>query len=715
MNLNPLKLLTARRAKASPGSAILASTVEVEALGPFQAALGGFVPRKVNPWLYEAIREAVPLIDGAIGTLVTMDGIVRVEGDNEALVAEIRDWLESVTVGDLQKGLQAAYASQSNEAYEQGFGVVEWLPSADGRDIASLRVADSKGVVFVRTESGLQAWYRAPATLTGKGGQVRDGSDTVEALLRGTAGLQVQTLVDFGYVQLDLSRVLYMVNEPEADNPYGTSKIRSLEFPSQVLVKIVNAVARAWERYGDPPLHLNYKTKNPKVDETKLAARQKVLAESLAKALEPKARGNSADLVTTTGALDEIGINTIGAQGVALDAEKPMAQLSNQVIAKFGLPGWVLGLDIGGGAGQDERQSEMVLQAARTRWELRKPGLTHLVATLLRMRGRTWKPGDWELKQELPSLADMMKQAQANFLNAQAAMVARGNSTDGTTPSPRGIDNNLRASSGQRAKGGGAKAASDDEPPGEPWAEPDPHLPRIERAETRGALTRWWELAREALAAIGFHVAGRAVTPDDPTADTFTFDHGRYADLLALGEHFTRENSGEDAPVLQATWEAWVRGFNNASDELSADTAITAFEDRVRTELLARGGDLVRSAVGRAYRTRVVDALVSGAYDGMNPVTVAASLQQQFRVGEYDWERLIRSEMAIAQSRGKRELYRANGYALYDYTTAGDDRVSQICQDLSDAGPYPVDSDSSPIPVVDSHPNCRCSITPHPE
>lgn len=703
MNLNPIAFIKGLGAKAKTGgSAVLASTVEVESLGPFQASLGGYVPRKVNPWLYEAIREAVPMIDGAIGTLVTMDGIVRVEGENEKLVAEIREWMETVQAGDLQKGLQAIYAAQSNESYEQGFGVVEWMPSADGRDIASLRVADSKGVQFARAANGeLQAWYRAPAA---RPGQIADGSDTVETLLRGTAGLTATALVENGYKQLDLSRILYVVNEPEADNPYGTSKMRSLEFPSQIMIKIINALGRSFERYGDPPLHVDYKTKNPKVDEKKLAERQGNLARAVADALKPKSRGNSADLVTASGIHDEISINVIGANGIALDADKPMAELKAQIIAKFGTPAWLLGLDAGAGSGQAERQSEMVLQASRTRWELRKPGLKHLVATLLRMRGRTWKAGDWELVQELPSLQDMMKIAQANFLNAQASMVGQGNNT----PAPRGIDNNLRTS--RRVRSGGNKASTSDDDEGEPWAESDPHLPRIERREIGAQLGRWHALERATLAALGLsgHGVGKA-------ANEWHFDPGTLGTLLDLGSRFTRENSGKDAPVLRAMWEAWARGWSNASEELDVDTPIESVEALIRDELLTRGGELVRSAVGRAYRERVISELTSGAYDGMNPAVVAASIGKKFDAGEYDWERLIRSEMAIAQSRGKMELYKANGYTLYDYTTAGDDNVSEICQELAAGGPYVVGDPSAPIPVVSSHPNCRCSITPHVE
>lgn len=707
MNLNPFAYLKSRRAKASEGSAILASTVEVESLGPFQNALGGYVPRKVNPWLYEAIREAVPLIDGAIGTLVTMDGIVRVKGGNEQLVKEITDWMTNVQAADLQRGVQAVYASQSNEAYEQGFGIVEWMPSADGRDIASLRVADSKGVIFARSGDGtLQVWYRAPAKLTG---QIADGSDSVEALLRGTAGLQAAVLESKGYVQLDPARLLYVVNEPEADNPYGTSKIRSLEFPAQIVVKIINAIGRSWERYGDPPLHLDYKTKNPKVDATKLAERKTMLAAALADALAPKARGNSADLVTASGIHDEIKITTIGANGIALDPDKPMSELKAQIVAKFGTPEWLLGLSGGSGSGQAERQSEMVLQSSRTRFELRKPGLTHLVATMLRMRGRTWKPGDWELEQELPSLQDMMKIAQANFLNAQAQMVGQGNNT----PAPQGIDNNLRTPRRQRT--GGAKASSSDDDDGEPWAENDPKLPRIERRYIAAQLANWRGLAGEALAKLGFRLQNGAVSPVDVEAEIWNFDPTTLGSLLQLGERFTRENSGDDAPVLRATWEAWVRGWANASDELDTDTAIESVEALVRDQLLSRGGELVRSAVGRAYRERVIEYLTSGVYDGMNPVTVAASLKRKFDAGDYDWERLVRSEMAIAQSRGKLELYKANGYERYDYTTADDDLVSEICRSLADGGPYTVGDPSAPIPVVSSHPNCRCTIAPHVE
>src|SRR5690606_21877120 len=105
----------------------------------------------VNPHLYEALREALPVLDGAINRLVTVDGIIRVRGGNDALVQEIeRDLLDNIPVNDAEAGLQAFYSSQGGEVYEQGLGVGEMVMDGRGKELIALRVADSKGVAFSR-------------------------------------------------------------------------------------------------------------------------------------------------------------------------------------------------------------------------------------------------------------------------------------------------------------------------------------------------------------------------------------------------------------------------------------------------------------------------------------------------------------------------------------------------------------------------------------
>jgi len=157
-----------RMAAAIAGKANPMSTSVIDraaaTLGIWTSALaGGFVPRQVNPYFYEALRESIGMIDGGINTLVTLDGIVRVRGKNERLVKLIRTGLmQKIPVNDNETGLQAFYASQGNEIYEQGFSVGEVVMDAKGRELIGLRVADSKGIGFARENGTLRTYYRPP-------------------------------------------------------------------------------------------------------------------------------------------------------------------------------------------------------------------------------------------------------------------------------------------------------------------------------------------------------------------------------------------------------------------------------------------------------------------------------------------------------------------------------------------------------------------------
>lgn len=464
MNLNPLKWLPARRKRA--GGQVLAATVEAQSGAPFSGMLSrNHIAREVNPHLYEMLREAVPIIDGGINRLVTFDGILRFESDSDALDRSISEWFEGVPVNDLENGLQAFYASQGNELYEQGFAVGEYVLSGDR--VSVLRVADSKGIHFIREGAELGVYYRPAPNRSGQRG---DGTDKVEQLLRrqylasGASGLLGQ-----GFKKLNRDRLVYCVNDPEADNPYGTSKLRSLEFVSQVLLVIENALMRSWDRYGDPPLHVAYKTSNPKIDEKDLDARKNLLRTELARALKAKMEGNSADLVTAMGKLDELVINVIGAASVAMDPEKPSRHVLEQIVSKFGLPAWAMGLQWVTDSGLAAQQFEIIKQESRTRFERRLPGLQRVVAMQMRAQGLTWSPGDWRLRQELPSLEDALKMAQAEFLRAQTRMM----DADAGDEGPRGVDNNLRHPRRPAGKTtANRKGASDDE--AEPFAEDDP-------------------------------------------------------------------------------------------------------------------------------------------------------------------------------------------------------------------------------------------------
>lgn len=245
---------------------------------------------------------------------------------------------------------------------------------------------------------------------------------------------------------------------------------------------------------------------------------------------------------------------------------------------------------------------------------------------------------------------------------------------------------------------------------GEDWAEDDPELPRLERSGIGGMLQAWRRTRDRALRILGLTAAKYYGADSAKEAEGlgWVFDRSSLMQLLALGDEFTAATTSTEGALTRAVWHSWVRGWVNGAAELSVDDSITEALRVTRTELQHQGMELVRAGTARELRDKILADLGSGAYDGMNPEVVAEQLRRKFGAAEYNWERLARSEIAMAQSRGKVEMYEREGIERVDYVTAGDERVSTICRQLEASGPYTIAA--APIPVQDSHPNCRCTL-----
>lgn len=713
MNLNPLAWFGRKSddPTRNQGGGVVASIRDQQALGPWSGLLNTWEPRSVSPWLYEALKEAVPMLDGGLGRLVTLDGILEVEGDNDRIVSIIEEWMRNVPVNDLETGYQAAYASQGEEIYEQGHGVIEYVYDDRGREVIGLRVADSKGTAFVRDTDRMRIFYRAPRN---HGDRRPDGLSQVEAILTGQVRGQVTSsmLTSTGYVELDPAQLVVSVHRPEADNPYGTSLLRSVPFVAQNLLRMQNATGRVWTRFGDPSFHVQFSTKSPKIDGAEAHRRATAIAKDLATALVAKERGNSVDLATGVGMNDTITIDVIGAVAETLSIEMPARHMIEQIVAAFGIPAWMLGVSWAQAAGIAEPQSELVLQDSRTRFARREAGLRRPIEAMLRGRGVTWKPGDWKLAQRLPSLHDEVKRAQAGFLIAQTAMMGRG--TEEGAGNPRGIDNNLRTSRGgfRKAHGCRHKAPDDEAGGGESWAESDPALPVLEQ-DTQAAVLRDWHRLRDQVIALAV---------PDRAAESWSFD------LAQLPAIITRVDAA--APAMTATLlvgqlGAWERGVDNALQEQRGKAArakavwdddpalaevVNAMRSAAREYLRERGLVYVQDGLDRVLREQVIAALAGGAYDGLNALAVAEQLERRFGAGDFNWERLARSEIAEAQVDGKLDLYAEEGLDEYELVAAPD--ACPTCLRLAAAGPYRIGDPNAPRPVTGTHPNCRCSVGP---
>lgn len=713
--LNPSTWFNRRSKRALAGQSLTAR--QSAAQGPYTTMFADMLPREINPYLYEGLRETIPIIDGAIDRLCTLDGILRVETENTKLDNLITEFMEGVQVNDIDHGLQTFYKIAANEKYEQGFVVGSYDLGARREGVTRLRVADSKGVYFRRVDGVLRLWYAPPAPKRGNG----DGVDKMQRALRNnyaSYNFSAQTAHTLGFRELDTSTVFYQAIDVEADNPYGVSKLRSLEFSGQTLLTIANAIQQTWQRFGDPIFDLTYKT-SARITDVELEKRRKLLSGNLAAALEAKRGGNAVDFVNAVGRDDDIILKVVGHDNQTLEIETPARHLLEQIVAKWGVPPWMFGIVWGTSERLSDRQSDMAIQDTKTRFANARGGLEKIIATDLRAKGITWKRGDWRLIQELPNLKSEMETAQAEFLRAQTQLMLSGAGGGGRWGSPLTSIQEDPAKQVETLYGipGVIRWAREVNKSvhhkAEDYVEDGEALMRLEQRAASGLLSAWDTLASATFSALGLgfiRALGLGLTRQTAKASdvAFVFDAAlMLGELKKHRDRFIEVAGGDDSALAGAAFDSWARGVANGAVEFDSDAVTAEVLKRQRAALQSRGLELVRNGVIRGYQREIVEALVNGDYDGQNPKDVARALAARFDAGAYNWERLARSEIGHAQVLGKLDQYKAQGVDQYDWIRAGG--ACAICTELEAGSPYPVGG--GPLPVSDSHPNCRCTVS----
>lgn len=659
--------------------------------GPYTAGFAQFVPRKVLPSFYEFLRESIPVIDAAIWRLVALDGHIVVKGNNTALVEEIQEWLYNVPVNDVQRGLQAFHQALSNEAFEQGFGLGEFITDKKRGDIVSLRVADSKSIKFSREDQGGLRIYQKGAG---------DQSDR----------------------ELKQENLLYFAVHAENQNPYGTPLFRSCEFVSKALVTMQNSVKNVWERFGDPSYSLIYKTS--KKDGIDFEARKTALATELNTALRAKAAGKSADFVRAIDSNSSIELKVIGIEGQELSLEIPARHMLEQIIAKSGLPPWMLGMHWSTTERLSNAEVEVLLADITTRQAAKMPLFFNLVRTLLLLRGRTWKAGDWWLEWGQVNLHDLVQQAQARFLNAQADMYYLQNSeAAGIEISREDLSIGKTFEEKRKIKGKGLKvtihgnncSCCKDHFPGtvklvvgekelqrpRPW----PELDAVELGYEQRLKGDWEELRQQVLTICKLPMSK---APGD--AEIFTFSTEQRAQVLARLKEMIGEYAfaADGSPVAWYYGQAWSLGLIQAARMIGeARPVLDLIKNReIFEELAASGFQLVKDNATKAIQNKILAEIEAYAIAGSNPLAVAERLKKLFGDQNANWERLARTEMSMAAEKAKLAEWAQWEVEQVEFTPAPD--ACPICVAL--AGDYAIAQ--CPVPGEDTHPYCRCSIRP---
>ena len=330
--------------------------------------------------IYRELREALPVLDAAVGKMVRLCGGFQPKCRNPEAQERLETFLKTVPCGRGQVGMDSFLSGYLDSLLTYGRAVGEMVV-AGGR----LRAV---------------CWGDVTAL------EAQEGDNPLETVLwgRDEHGL----LRPLPYQHL----LLFTTMNPEPAHPYGVSLFRGMPFLAEILVKIYNTIGINWEHAGNIRYSVVCKG-GENLDPTVAQERGRQVAQQWARAMEDSKNGTVRDFV----AVGDVEIKVIGGEAPILDSQIPVRQILEQLVAKTGLPPFLLGLSWSTTERMSVQQADLLTSEL---WALRRmvePAMEKVCRTFLALEGLDDR---FQIVWDDISLQDITQEAQAELYQAQA-------------------------------------------------------------------------------------------------------------------------------------------------------------------------------------------------------------------------------------------------------------------------------------------------------
>ena len=342
----------------------------------------GYVPlSNGDERLYRAIREAVPIVDAAIVKIIRLTGGFTVSCSNPNAQRGLENFLRTVNTGRGQRGFNSFLDAYLDSMLTSGRAVGEIVTRGD-RDIEAVLCG-------------------RPADVS-----IREGSSPLDFTLCDASSPQN---TPFPYQHL----LLFTPYNPEADSPYGTSMLRSMPFLTDILLKIYHSLGMNWERAGNVRFAVTYKPQNDAFDRACARERGELIAREWSEAMRQSRSGVVRDFV----AVGDVDVKVIGADGQVLDSEIPVRQILEQLIARTGIPPFMLGLTWSSTERMSAQQADLMTSELTALRRTLTPVCERVCDLWLRMHGFSCP---FSVVWDEINLQDNVEDARARLYDAQA-------------------------------------------------------------------------------------------------------------------------------------------------------------------------------------------------------------------------------------------------------------------------------------------------------
>ncbi len=366
-----------KKNKTPPGEAGVCA-VQTAASPPLSGFGQDASPDYYHAGLYYALREAVPVIDAAVTKLVRLTGGFCVRCSDPDAQAFLDDFLRRVPVNGCSTGMENFMTAYFEQLLTCGTAIGEIVTDAAGQP-AALYNAPLKNVELVRSQNG----FDVDLFVTARG--VREA-------------VKYPDLV-----------VLSALN-PQPGAFSGVSLLHGLPFVGEILLKILRTTGVNWDRCGNVRFAVTYKPQNDALDKAYAKERAMQVAREWSSAM-------SSHSVKDFIAVGDVQIKAIGADMPILDSEVPVRQLIEQIVAKTGLPPFLLGLSWSTTERMSSQQADALTSELEAYRRVLTPAIEKICAVCLRLAGLD---GGVQVMWDDIMLQDMVEQARAQLLTAQA-------------------------------------------------------------------------------------------------------------------------------------------------------------------------------------------------------------------------------------------------------------------------------------------------------
>ena len=338
--------------------------------------LNSCFPLGADGRIYSQLCESVPIIDAAISKIVRLVNDFRFETGDEQLDLEMNSFFEGISVGGNQTGIYAFTSTYLSQLLTYGSAVGEML-------------AD---------DCGFYALY--------------NGELSALEVKRAANNFDIE-FYNSGKKLENQDLILFSALNPKPGKILGTSLLAGLPFIADILLTIYNTIGENWRHAGNIRYAVTYKPNDDGVDG---AQRANQIASAWQQAMSCK------DTVKDFVAVGDVSVKVIGADNKVLSSEIPVRQLLEQIVAKTGLPPYMLGLSWSTTERMSSQQADVLTTELEAYRRLLTPVLLKIANRYLQIKG-TYLPVS--VQWENITLQDETEHARACLYNAQAQKIAK--------------------------------------------------------------------------------------------------------------------------------------------------------------------------------------------------------------------------------------------------------------------------------------------------